>query len=42
VVDCYFEMPIETEGMGLEDLPKLEVRMRGVMLGHLTKKTHKE
>ena len=36
VVDCYFDVPIETVGMGLEDLPELEKQVRGVMLGHLS------
>jgi len=35
VVDCYFDVPIETEGLTLEDVPELEARVRGVMLGHL-------
>jgi len=36
VVDCYFDAPIETEGLTLEDVDELEKRVRGVMLGYLT------
>ena len=36
LVDCYFDEPIETEGMGLEDLPEVEGRVRRLMLNHLT------
>ncbi len=36
VVDCYFDVAIETVGMGLEDVPKVEEQVRQLMLKHLT------
>ncbi len=36
VVDCYFDAPIETEGMTLEDVSKVEEQVRQLMLNHLS------
>lgn len=36
VVDCYFDPPIETKGMTLEDVPELEKRVREIMLKYLS------
>lgn len=38
IVDCYWDKPIETQGMGDADIPMLKEKVREIMLTHLLKK----
>jgi len=38
VVDCYFDAPIDTEGMTLEDVTEIETQVKSLILSHLVPK----